>query len=274
MPHHSAQIDLRQGLDLELIRLRANAIGERKEGWHGKSLGVELAIGNERFWLRVKARRTGVVPDRLWNGEREAVVFDGLVRKPKLIEVHDWVDNEIHWRSERMTFLARPVASATPELQVPVNTGDAWFEDLRSALTAIASVTTARVAVRQDLVTRRIQSVFGPEANTVVTKWITAHTDLNWANVTSGQLWLLDWESWGTAPECIDIAFLLAFSLSHEQTATRVRAFFTKELASPAGQLAQRFVCAELLAMSSAHDDSPILRPLLLKWAETLCEAR
>ena len=115
--HHPERIDLEKGLHRELARLSASTFGDRKQGWHGKSLGVGVLRNSKAFWLRIKARRKTTVLDRLWNGEREAAVFDLVVRKPSMIESLDWIEDDIEWRSELMSIATDPVASNTPELQ-------------------------------------------------------------------------------------------------------------------------------------------------------------
>jgi hypothetical protein len=269
MPHPQS-INLQRGLDRELTRLGASAQGAFREGWHGKSLGVAVSSNQRTQWLRIKARPKGSGSDLLWNGEREAAVFDERVRKPKLLEVCDWDDGEVEWRSELMTLVVEPIASRTPDLQIPIINGARWFDDLGTALVAIASVDTDRVAVRQDLVTRRIHALFGLDVDITVRTWVTAHGDLNWTNLTSPRLWILDWESWGKAPAHIDLAFLLAFSLSESEASTLLRTRFANELSSFDGRLAQRFACAELLHMSSTYGDHSQLVPVLNEWAKEL----
>lgn len=263
-------LDLQKGLDRELARLGATALGDCREGWHRKSLGVRVSWSHQARWLRIKARVKGSGSSSLWNGEREAAVFDELVRKPKLLEMCDWDDGDIEWRSELMTLLEEPIASRTPDLHSPIISDAAWFDDFGRALVAIASVDTDRVTVRQDLVTRRIQALFGLDVDATVRSWVTAHGDINWANVTSHRLWILDWESWGKAPAHIDVAFLLAFSLSESVVSALIRTRFANELSSSEGRLAQRFACAELLHMSSTHGDHPQLVPALNEWAKEL----
>lgn len=48
------------------------------------------------------------------------------------------------------------------------------------------------VAITQDFVTKSIRAVFGDDFDTTVERWVPAHADLNWANVTASAFSLFD----------------------------------------------------------------------------------
>ncbi|HEU0086296.1 MAG TPA: hypothetical protein VFQ77_01360 [Pseudonocardiaceae bacterium] len=87
-----------------------------------------------------------------------------------------------------------------------------WSE-LHGSLDALATHSTDRVCLDEQLVSRRLLAAFGVEVNPGSLTWSTAHGDLHWANLTAPRCWLLDWESWGSVPSGYDAALLLCASL-------------------------------------------------------------
>lgn len=104
-----------------------------------------------------------------------------------------------------------------------------------------------------------ISKVF-PDTAAPIEQWTTTHADLNWANMTGPDFWILDWEDWGRAPRGLDAANLWFSSLA-------VRGFFAEkvlqhrraDLDSPNGRTMRLFKCAELLAW--ADESEPLFTP-------------
>ena len=53
-------------------------------------------------------------------------------------------------------------------------------------------------------------------------EWVPAHADLNWADLTRLECWILDWEDHGLAPRGLDAATLWVSSLTVPPIAERV----------------------------------------------------
>ncbi|WP_329096904.1 hypothetical protein OG979_17135 [Actinomadura citrea] len=102
--------------------------------------------------------------------------------------------------------------------------------------------------------------------------WTLAHGDLHWANLTSPELTILDWEGFGPAPHGFDAAHLYAYTLPGQELAARVRDTFSDVLATGAGRLAELTVAVILL---EAADRDPIharLAPHVRPHAQWLLE--
>ncbi|WP_131799622.1 hypothetical protein [Parafrankia sp. CH37] len=212
------------------------------------------------------------INERIWAGEECASVLTG-VSKPQLLGSVRWADSsrDLVWRADETTRVKAPTVSSTPELRTePQGLSDGWWETLRGSLTALAGATTTRVAVRQDLIDRRISEYAGPAVDPRVDEWVPAHADVHWANLTAPRMVLLDWEGWGLGPRGLDAATLLAFSLLVPTVATRVSDLFTEDLSCRSGALARLFMCAELLRMTSHHGDHPDLAGPLTREADRL----
>jgi hypothetical protein len=122
-----------------------------------------------------------------------------------------------------------------------------WWTDLRAALETLARHPTERGEPDQEHVTGRLLSFFGSGADPTVTRWTTAHGDLNWTNLTRPNLVLLDWESWGVKIAGYDAASLSVLSLLAPDTNTKVHNTFADILDSPDGVRAQLFVITRYL---------------------------
>lgn len=133
-----------------------------------------------------------------------------------------------------------------------------WWERLRAALAALATVPTARVAtphtrpITQRWVRETVHAMF-PGVDPAVDEWAVAHADLNWVNLTAPACRVLDWEDWGHAPRGWDAATLWASSLAVPDLAGHVQSVFDDALNSRTGLLCQLYACAELLAAGQEY---------------------
>ena len=102
-----------------------------------------------------------------------------------------------------------------------------WIAALAVAVAAAASPAGAATpdtdTITQELVTESIRGVFPGDFDMTIRRWVPAHADLNWANVTAPVFSLFDWEDWGNAPQGLDSASLWASSLAVPALADRVR---------------------------------------------------
>ena len=128
--------------------------------------------------------------------------------------------------------------------------------------------------ITQDYIHRTIRRYLGDiGVDTTVRRWDLAHGDLHWANLTSPELTILDWEGFGPAPRGFDAAHLYAYTLPVPELAARVRAVFADVLATPEGRLAELTVAAILL---QAADRDPVharLAPAVREHARELLSA-
>ncbi|OHV32738.1 hypothetical protein CC117_24345 [Parafrankia colletiae] len=238
-------------------------------GWGGKSMGFATSRGT---WVKILFRPVSRINERIWTGEECASVLTG-VPKPRLLGSVRWADptRDLVWRADETTRVEAPAVSSTPELrEEPQGLSAAWWETLRGSLTALAGATTTRVAVRQDLIDRRISEYAGTAVDPTVDEWSTAHADVHWANLTAPRMVLLDWEGWGLGPRGLDGATLWAFSLLVPAVAARVSDLFAEDLSCRSGALARLFLCVELLRMTRHFGDHPDLAGPLTREADRL----
>jgi len=217
-------------------------------------------------WVRVERRLLAKITDHGWNGAECAARLEG-VAQPTWRGCVVWrdVDGPVMWRADETDLLpAAPVGSAilgeAPELP------DAWWEALNASLDALATHKTSRVAtpdtdtITQELVTESIRAVFSDDFDTTVQRWVPAHADLNWANVTAPVFSLFDWEDWGNAPQGLDSASLWASSLAVPALADRVWQERRRDFESRDGKLMTLFACSKILG-PYAHPEDPRLGP-------------
>ncbi|MFF7095309.1 hypothetical protein ACFY9A_23380 [Streptomyces rubradiris] len=217
-------------------------------------------------WVRIERRLLDKITDQGWNGAECAARLDG-VAQPAWLGCLVWRDTneQVMWRADETDLLpAAPVGNAilseAPELS------DEWWDGLNASLDALAAHQTRRIAtpdtetITQTSVTQAIRAVFPGDFDTTVQRWVPAHADLNWANVTAPVFSLFDWEDWGNAPQGLDSASLWASSLAVPSLADRVRRERRRDFESRDGKLMTLFVCSKILG-PYAHPEDPRLEP-------------
>ncbi|QTT74903.1 hypothetical protein J7W19_17300 [Streptomyces mobaraensis NBRC 13819 = DSM 40847] len=221
---------------------------------------------NRETWVRIERRPLARITDQGWNGAECAARLDG-VAQPAWQGCVVWRDaNEpVLWRADETDLLpAAPVGNAVlseaPELS------DEWWDGLNASLDALAAHQTRRVAtpdtetITQASVTEAIRAVFPGGFDTTVQRWVPAHADLNWANVTAPVFSLFDWEDWGNAPQGLDSASLWGSSLAVPSLADRVRQERRRDFERRDGKLMTLFVSSKILG-PHAHPEDPRLEP-------------
>ncbi|MBL3805915.1 hypothetical protein [Streptomyces sp. BRB081] len=221
---------------------------------------------NRETWVRIERRPLARITDQGWNGAEWATRLDG-VAQPAWQGCVVWRDaNEpVMWRADETDLLpAAPVGNAVlseaPELS------DEWWDGLNASLDALAAHQTRWVAtpdtetITQASVTEAIRAVFPGDFETTVQRWVPAHADLNWANVTAPVFSLFDWEDWGNAPQGLDSASLWGNSLAVPSLADRVRQERRRGFESRDGKLMTLFVSSKILG-PHAHPEDPRLEP-------------
>ncbi|MFI5616531.1 hypothetical protein [Streptomyces sp. NPDC051567] len=217
-------------------------------------------------WVRIERRRL----DRIgqgWNGAEAAALLTGISR-PEWHECVVWregVRGEVMWRADETALLPAPPIGTSVLTEDP-KLPDEWWRELNASMNALAAQHTSRIAtpdtvtITQRGVTEAIRRAFPADFDTTVSQWVSAHADLNWANMTGPEFSLFDWEDWGAAPRGLDAASLWGNSLAVPGLAERVRSERHADLRSRDGKLMTLFVCAKILA-PDAHPEDPRLAP-------------
>ncbi len=217
-------------------------------------------------WVRIERRSLEKIPDQGWNGTESAARLEGIAQ-PEWRGCVVWRDTDepVMWRADETGLLpGAPVGSAILS-EAPEMT-DAWWEALNASLDALAAQDTGRIAtpdtvtITQALVTESIRGVFSGGFDTTVERWVPAHADLNWANMTAPTFSLFDWEDWGSAPLGLDSSSLWASSLAVPALADRVRRERRSDFESRDGKLMTLFACSKILG-PYAHPEDPRLEP-------------
>jgi hypothetical protein len=255
------------------VALNLKADGCWVYGWNNKSAGSKVIdrIGNFK-WLRVIVWPNQQKNERVWFGLKSAGQITG-VNKPAWLGDYEWEDGEFRCRADVLEFIGDKPVSDLPNLRQEIDLSGKWLEKLRGSLESLRKVPTDRIAVRQDLVTRRLHERYGQDVDAEIKEWETSHGDLHWANLTMPGCWLLDWEAWGTAPKGFDIALLYCFTLSQPKTAKAIFNHFKDCLDTQDGHKARMFACAELMRMTELYSDHADLYPYLVREAEQLARS-
>lgn len=241
------------------------ALGVRLEqasityGTQGATVGFPTNAGT---WVRVSWSARDRVHRQAWTGREAASAIVG-VTMPELHRSYRWADRgrSVVWRADEVELITSKAVHPTGIIGNAPDLPSAWWESLRSSLTALAEFPTQRVGMAQEHLTHRINQVF-ENVNTDVDELTTANTDIHWGNLTAPDCYLLDWEDWGLAPRGLDAATLWGHSLLVPAVADRIQKVFASDLGSRAGLLAQLLFCSNVIRLNSAKPDpSPLLEP-------------
>lgn len=269
---------------LDLRRTPVEDVLDRVEGALRTTLQGEGTVRKRRSvgartdrgtWVRIEARRPEKIDGQGWNGTECAALLEG-VAKPAWYAAVSWRDAEraVMWRADETSFVtAAPVKPGGILTSEPTLSED-WWASLDASLTALAAAPTTRIStpdtepMSQHRLTETIERVFPGRIDTQVDEWTTAHADLNWANLTAPECFLLDWEDWGRAPRGLDAANLWVNSLAVPALARRIREQRSADLASRSGRLAALFYCSQIVL--AADESDPLFAPAQREAADLL----
>lgn len=153
-------------------------------------------------WVRIECRGLERLDGQGWGLEAAAVLT--ALPIPQWYAGVSWHDQDrrVMWRADETQLIDQaPVGRAAAATALP----DSWWTEFDTAMDDLAAGNTPRLAtpglepISIDRVRAVIAKVFA-DAPAPIDQWTTAHADLNWANMTGPQLWILDWEDWGRAP--------------------------------------------------------------------------
>ncbi|MFF5189442.1 hypothetical protein ACFY30_37725 [Streptomyces sp. NPDC000345] len=226
-----------------------------------RSVGARTERGT---WVRVERRLLDKIGDQGWNGTECAARLEDVVQ-PVWRGCVVWRDTDapVMWRADETELLpGNPIGTAV--LTADPRLRDTWWQAFSESLDALAAQHTRRIAtpdtvtITQALVTEAIRTAFPGDFDTTVERWVPAHADLNWANMTAPTFCLFDWEDWGNAPRGLDSATLWGSSLAVPTLADRVWQERRHDFESRDGKLMTLFTCSKILG-PGAHPEDPRL---------------
>lgn len=228
-----------------------------------RSLGART---DRDTWVRIEARPLAKIAAQGQAGDgMEAAARLYGIAKPEWFTAISWHDSlgQVVWRADEVELVtAAPVRSSGP-LGSDVELSDEWWDTLGASLDNLARQRTIRIAtpdietITQNLVTTEINRAFPNQVDATITdhEWVTPHADLNWANLTSPECWIPDWEDHGLAPRGLDAATLWISSLTVPTLAERVYGERRADLETRSGKLMALFHCAKVLTDSGTATD-------------------
>lgn len=238
---------MREQLQVAAEHFSVKPVGEPVFGWRARTIGSRVSNGDDDVWLRVSWAEHHWAEGNYWTGNKDAAAIVG-VPKPTVLDLYEWgEEGYFRNRAEVMTLIHDRPCSETQELRGDLTLPAQWWHSLRDALDALSQHQTERTITSQETVSRRLLAFFGDQVDPRVDRWVTAHGDLNWSNLTAPNMNLLDWESFGVAPAGYDAATLYVLSLRVPDTAAIVHETFAAVLDSPDGVRSQLHVIGRFL---------------------------
>jgi hypothetical protein len=245
-----------KALDVQLDR--AGEVRKRR------SIGTTTDRGT---WVRIEMRRLEKMTGQGFNGPEAAAVLTGIA-KPAWHASIAWAEPEtgLMWRADETDLVPDAPIKPGGILAVDPQLSPAWWSTLGASLDALAAADTTRVAtlhttpITQDRVDDTIREVFGPDIDTTIARWVPAHADFAWTNLTGPRCWILDWEDWGLAPRGLDAAMLWSASLAVPGLAEQVHRLRRDDLDSREGQVMMLFFAAGIVGAPAGYS-GPLLDP-------------
>jgi hypothetical protein len=228
-----------------------------------RSIGARTDRGT---WVRIEARPLAKIAahGQVGNGMEAATLLHGIA-KPEWYGALCWHDSpgQAVWRADEVELVTADTVRSGGSLGSDPELSDAWWDTLNTSLDNLARQHTTRVAtpdtetITQALVTTEINRAFPDKVDAIITdhEWVPAHADLNWANLTGPECWILDWEDHGLAPRGLDAATLWISSLTVPMLAERVYRERRADLETRSGKLMALFHCAKIINDSGAATD-------------------
>jgi hypothetical protein len=233
------------------IALRVTIAGEPRFGWRERSVGARVvdedAYGDEG-WLRLVAEAADRDVTLFWEGNATASHALSGRRMPRVWRSWSHEGPPTRYHADLMDYIGEPVCSPTAALAGMPALDEDWWTWLPTVLSTLENVTTDRYAVTVDQFAER---------RSTIDRWMLAHGDLHWGQLTAPGCWWLDWEGWGLAPAGFDVASLYLHSLAVPPVAEQLRIRYARQLDSRDGMLSQLFVAERMLSRRDC-DDHPV----------------
>ncbi|MEO6083525.1 MAG: hypothetical protein ABIQ18_10520 [Umezawaea sp.] len=227
-----------------------------------RSIGAATDRGT---WVRIEMRRVEKMAGQGFNGPETAGWLTGIA-KPAWHTSLAWAEPEtgLMWRADETDLVTAAPIRAGGVLTADPHLPDTWWATLSASLDALAVAETTRVAtphtalITQTRVDAEVRAVFGPDLDTTIERWVPAHADFAWANLTGPDCWILDWEDWGLAPRGLDAAMLWAASLAVPGLAEQVHQVRRADLDSRDGQVMRLFFAAGIVGAPAGYSGSQL----------------
>jgi hypothetical protein len=248
-------------LDLAVHQFGVRQVGAAIHSSRLRAVGCHVHDDGDDAWLRV------VYEDPEWG---EGAYLDGNataknirgVPKPIVKRWKEWDDSGRTLRGEISTFVAEPVVSPHMVPATEPALPNRWLTQLRMALGALAAHPIPEHGVDAEYVNHGLLAYFGISIDLAAVAWTAAHCDLHWGNLTSPNLVILDWETWGRAPAGYDAATLYCASLPYPTLASRVGNALSPFLDTPAGRVATLVAAVRFLRFVDGGEYLALAQPL------------
>ncbi|MDG4793078.1 hypothetical protein [Micromonospora sp. WMMD1082] len=235
------------------IELRVELVGEPRYGWRDRSVGVRVDDDGRDGWLRLVGEPADGDVGVFWDGNVTASQQLNGLRLPRVWRSWEYAERDLRFRADLMSYVDEPACSPTAALTVVPALTETWWARLAGTLAFLPRVDTDRVAVDAERFASRI-GIWDAALPVDVQRWVPAHADLHWAQLTTPGCWVLDWEGWGLAPAGFDAASLYLHSLAAPPVAQLVRARYATELDSHDGMLSQLYIAGRMLDRGDLDD--------------------
>ncbi|MFI7025181.1 hypothetical protein ACIBMZ_20935 [Micromonospora sp. NPDC049900] len=188
-----------------------------------------------------------------WDGNATASQQLSGLRVPRVWRDWETAERDLRFRAELMSYLNEPTCSPSAALSAVPTLSETWWMRLAGALSYLSEISTDRIAVDIERFTSRIE-IWDGAIPVSVQRWVPAHADLHWAQVTTPGCWIMDWEGWGVAPAGFDAASLYLHSLAVPPVAELVRTRYAHELGAHDGMLSQLYIASRMLDRGDLDD--------------------
>lgn len=237
------------------IALRVTFAGEPRFGWRDRSVGVSVVDDDYRDagWLRLVAEAADRDVTRFWDGNATASAARCAMRTPRVWRSWSFDESATRYHADVMDYVDEAVCSASAALVGMPALSETWWAWLPGVLSALELAETGRYAVDFDQFADRVR-IWDKYLPVTVERWVPAHGDLHWGQLTTASCWWLDWEGWGLAPEGFDVASLYLHSLAVPQMAEQIRLRYAKQLDSRDGMFSQLYLANRMLARGDCDD--------------------
>lgn len=233
--------------------LRIELVGEPRYGWRDRSVGARVNDDGHDGWLRLVGEPADGDVGVFWDGNATASQQLNGLRLPQVWRSWEYAERDLRFRADLMSFVDEPMCSSTAALTAVPRLSETWWAWLAGTLAFLPGVGTGRVAVDAERFASRI-GIWDEALPVDVHRWVPAHADLHWAQLSIPGCWVLDWEGWGLAPAGFDAASLYLHSLAAAPVARLVRARYATELDSRDGMLSQLYIAGRMLDRGDLDD--------------------
>lgn len=219
--------------------LRLCQASEPNRGYGTRSFGARVVDQNgTACWLKVFGLTSR--HNERWQSEMDADAIKH-VPKPQLVRQFTWTHDGEFWVA-RLTTLVTSIVEGGPWAGVTAHSvEDTWLESLTDSLEALAPQPCTRVHVHTRLFARWLKRHVRIAPTIAPADYVPSHNDLQWSNLSSPNLSILDWEWYGRSPRGYDQGMLIAYSCHDDELVERLEQAFKPALETGIGALGKLF---------------------------------